>query len=378
MEATQTPTIRAEHIGSLLRPPDVREAMQRFFFGDMSNEDLAAVQQQAITAALARQEACGLPVVTDGEFHRWVFMDSFAEVEGMGEWLKADRARAIDPTEQSGRGDDPSAQRAPVEGRIRLIRNGPLEEYLLARELTVKPLKVTILSCNQILQKLDYSGPESPYATREELLTDIVSAQREIVRGLLDAGCRYIQVDGPFYTRFVDQVALQRMQQEGRDPKRALAEAIAADNAVIDGFHEAVFGLHLCRGNRAGLWHREGAYDAVAEELFSTLSHDRLLLEYDSVRAGGFEPLRFLPDDKVAVLGIVSTKTAQIEGREELLKRMDEAANFAAIKQLALSPQCGFASVLAGNPLSVEDQWEKLEVIVETATEIWGTVGALD
>lgn len=193
-----------------------------------------------------------------------------------------------------------------------------------------------------------------------------------MVADLVAAGCTYIQMDAPGYTAYVDPPSLEQMRARGEDPDASLARSIAADNAVIAGFGGVTFGLHICRGNQAGRWHREGHYDAIAERLFTVLTHDRFLLEYDTDRAGSFDPLRFVPPGKTAVLGLVSSKEPRLESADDVKRRIQEASRLLPIEQLALSPQCGFASDLTGNPLSEDDQWRKLELVREVATSVWG------
>jgi 5-methyltetrahydropteroyltriglutamate--homocysteine methyltransferase len=202
-----------------------------------------------------------------------------------------------------------------------------------------------------------------------------------MVRGLVEAGCRYIQIDAPGYTAYVDPPSLERMRARGEDPDANLERSIQADNAVIEGFEGVTFGIHFCRGNPRTIdpatgrvmpqWHRVGSYDAIAERLFNGVRHHRLLLEYDSERAGGFEPLRFVPQDKVAVLGLVTTKSEDIEPADELKRRIDEAARYLPLEQLALSPQCGFGGT-GPVVLPEEIQWRKLQRVVEVARSVWG------
>ena len=182
-----------------------------------------------------------------------------------------------------------------------------------------------------------------------------------------------MQIDAPSYTAYVDAPSLQEMRDRGEDPVKNLARSIKADNEVLRLFDNVTFGIHLCRGNQRSMWHREGSYDEIAEKLFNELQHDRLLLEYDSPRAGTFEPLRFVPKGKVVVLGLVSTKVPELEKVDDLKRRIDEASKFIPLDQLAISPQCGFASDVVGNLISADDQKRKLEVVVETARQVWGT-----
>ncbi len=193
-----------------------------------------------------------------------------------------------------------------------------------------------------------------------------------MVSELAEAGCRYVGIDGPGYTAYVDPDSLAAMRSRGEDPQANLSRSIAADNEIIADFPEVIFGVHICRGNRQSMWHREGHYDAIAEKLFNGLKHQRLLLEYDTERAGGFEPLRFVPQGKIAVLGLITTKIARIETVDELRRRIDGAARYIPLEQLAISPQCGFASSLRGNLLTEDEQFRKLDVMLETAAKVWG------
>lgn len=373
-------TLRVDHVGSLLRPPRLREAMERFVAGELPEEELRPLQDEAIRQVVRRQEGLGLPLVTDGEFRRVHFMESFAEVAGLEGWrrawnellLRLAREEAV-PQGGPARGRDPvPAVRAPVTDRLRLLRNRPREEFEFTRGLTRLPVKVTLINPERVVRGVDLAASAGLYPDPDALLADVVAVAREIVRGLVEAGCPYIQLDAPGYTAYVDVPSLAALRAAGEDPAASLRRFIAADNAVIAGFPGVTFGLHVCRGNRQGLWHREGPYDAIAEPLFTGLRHHRLLLEYDSERAGGFEPLRFVPPGTTVVLGLITTKTPRLETRDALLRRIDEAARYCPVEQLALSPQCGFASNIAGNPLSEDDQWRKLERMLEVASRVWG------
>jgi 5-methyltetrahydropteroyltriglutamate--homocysteine methyltransferase len=220
----------------------------------------------------------------------------------------------------------------------------------------------------------DVERSRAVYPDADAFLADVVAIQREMVHGLVEAGCDYVQIDEPSYTGYVDPPTLARLRAAGEDPRRSLERAIAADNAVIGDLRgRAVFGLHVCRGNRASMWHREGEYDPIAEALFGGLEYDRLLLEYDTERAGTFAPLRFVRQDAIAVLGLITTKTGRLETVDELRRRIDDASRHLPLERLALSPQCGFASGIAGNLLTADEQWRKLDVMLETARLVWGT-----
>jgi 5-methyltetrahydropteroyltriglutamate--homocysteine methyltransferase len=228
---------------------------------------------------------------------------------------------------------------------------------------------------DRVSQMCDIERSRATYPDRETFLADVVAIQRRMVGELVEAGCAYVQIDEPSYTGYVDPTTLERMRARGEDPIAGLARAIAADNAVIEGLAgRAVFGLHVCRGNRASMWHREGHYDEIAERLFGGLAYDRLLLEYDTERAGSFEPLRYLRKGAIAVLGLITTKTGRVETVDELRRRIDEASRYLPLDQLAISPQCGFASGIAGNQLTMDEQWRKLDVMLETARRVWGAV----
>jgi 5-methyltetrahydropteroyltriglutamate--homocysteine methyltransferase len=230
-----------------------------------------------------------------------------------------------------------------------------------------------LMGPDRVSQMCDLPGSQPHYADAGAFLADVVAIQSRMVGEVVEVGCPYVQLDEPSYTGYVDRTTLERMRARGEDPLSNLRRAIAASNGVIAAHRDrAVFGIHICRGNRASMWHREGTYDGIAEELFATLSFDRLLLEYDTERAGGFEPLRFVPKGPVVVLGLVTTKSGEVETVEALMRRIEDAARFIDIGQLAISPQCGFASGLAGNDLNEDQQWRKLEVLLETARRVWG------
>jgi 5-methyltetrahydropteroyltriglutamate--homocysteine methyltransferase len=252
------------------------------------------------------------------------------------------------------------------------VRNLPLEEYSFVSGVARQPAKVTLVGPDRIVQRFDYQNSKSVYWSNEDFVTDVVRIEREMIRSLIDAGCRYVQIDAPSYTAYVDAPSLDEMTQRGEDPMKNLMRSIQADNEILRLFDGVTFGIHLCRGNQRSMWHREGSYDAIAEKLFTELRHDRLLLEYDSPRAGTFEPLRFVPKGKIVVLGLVSTKVPEIEKVDDLKRRIESACKYIPLEQLAISPQCGFASDVVGNLISEDDQKRKLEVVVETARQVWG------
>jgi 5-methyltetrahydropteroyltriglutamate--homocysteine methyltransferase len=372
---------RTDHVGSLLRPEALKATFMRHADGTADAAALSRTQDAAIRDVVSKQEAHGLPVVTDGEYRRLNWQVSFSEVEGWDLWKiswdgfrRHPDNRSPDERPHERGADAVLTFRTPAFARLRLARNFPLEEYRYTRSVAARPVKVTLMGPDRVAQMCDIERSRAIYPDRERFLADVVAIQREIVGQLVAAGCDYVQLDEPSYTGYVDAPTLERMRADGEDPLRSLERAIAADNRVIDGFGgQAVFGLHVCRGNRASMWHREGKYDAIAERLFGGLQYDRLLLEYDTERAGGFEPLRFVPKGRMAVLGLITTKTGRVETVDELKRRLDEASRYLPLEQLALSPQCGFASGIAGNLLSEDSQWRKLDVMLETAQQVWGS-----
>jgi 5-methyltetrahydropteroyltriglutamate--homocysteine methyltransferase len=376
--------IRNDVIGSLLRPAKLKEARARYDQGLISIEQFRSLEDQCVRDAVALQEGLGLAVITDGEYRRLNFQDSFGEsvsgydagrptlefyekrVEG-GSPLQ--RWEIPDQGEHKGTA---VAQRRPAAEKIRLARNVPAEEFEFLHQTAHKPAKVALIGPDRVAQRFDWQNSKAVYSGLDEFIADVVQIEREIIRGLIDAGCHYVQIDAPGYTAYVDAPSLEAMRSRGEDPQANFNRSVQADNAVLEGFDDVAFGIHLCRGNQRSMWHREGTYDEIAERLLNDLKHDRFLFEYDTPRAGGFEPLRFLPKGKILVLGLLSTKVPRLETVEELKRRIDEAAQYVALEQLAISPQCGFSSDVVGNLISEDDQKRKLEVVVETARQVWG------
>jgi 5-methyltetrahydropteroyltriglutamate--homocysteine methyltransferase len=376
--------IRNDVVGSLLRPPDLKRARAESDEGKLSLEELRQTEDREIRRAVHFQEELGLVVVTDGEYRRLNFQDSFGESVSGYDAGKAsikfyeqrvEGSKPLQRWEIPHTGEEKGtavSQRRPVAERLRLARNIPLEEYLFVSQVARKPAKVTLIGPDRISQRFDWQNSQALYPSMDAFVADVVKIQREMIRGLADAGCRYVQIDAPGYTAYVDPPSLQTMRDRGEDPKESFSRSLKADNQVLEGFEDVTFGIHLCRGNQRSMWHREGSYDDIAERLLNELKHDRFLFEYDTPRAGGFEPLRFLPKGKVVVLGLVSTKVPQLEKIDDLKRRIDEASRYAPLEQLAISPQCGFSSDVVGNLISEDDQKRKLEIVVETARQVWG------
>jgi 5-methyltetrahydropteroyltriglutamate--homocysteine methyltransferase len=375
-------TIRTDVVGSLLRPKAWKEARLRFDAGMMSKEELARVELECLKGHLALQERIGLDVVSDGEISRLNFQDSFGLAvrgyETAGETVRTHENRAAGGTPLA-RWDIPDlaapgtpvVHRRPVRKKLELDRNVPLQEYRRAAPLARKPLKVSLIGPDRITQRFDHAGSKAVYPTVDAFVADVVAIQRRMIRELVDAGCRYVHIDEPGYTAYVDEPSMAAMRERGEEPMESFSRSLRANAKVIEDFPGVTFGIHLCRGNQRSMWHREGAYDAIAERLFNELPHQRFLLEYDSPRAGGFAPLRFVPKGKVVVLGVISTKVPELESMDELQRKVDEAAKYLPLEQLAVSPQCGFGSDVSGNLVSEDDQKRKLERVVELARKLW-------
>lgn len=362
-------SLRVDQVGSLLRPEALKEAFAKHRDGTLDDAGLRAAQDRAVHDVVAKEERHGLPVITDGEYRRVVYQDSLADsITGFEAWKDRwkDRPAVSAPRKAS------LITRHRVSERIGLRRNFPLDEWRFASGLTARPVKITLIGPDRLSQVFDPEASRDVYGSTDEFVADVVAVERRMVGELAAAGCPYVQIDAPSYTAYVDAASLEDMRERGEDPDRALERSIAADNAVIAGVDRVTFGIHLCRGNERSMWHREGPYDAIAERLFNGLAHGRLLLEYDTERAGSFAPLRFVPRDKLVVLGLITTKVGELETADELLRRIEGASRYVPLDRLALSPQCGFASDMAGNLLSEDAQWRKLELMLEVARRVWG------
>ncbi len=380
--------LRVDQVGGLCPPPELRRVFDAYKRGEASEEAFAHAKDAAVCHVIARQEAIGYPILTDGELRRRNFQESFSELVSGFDVPAEDKSMegvSLQPlvrAEQNFAAPGPAIRtRRRVVERLALIRNVPLEEYQFSSKVAARPVKVTVLSPDRISQRFDWQNSTAVYPDMDAFMADVVAITRQIVAGLVQAGCRYIQIDAPGYTAYVDKVSLDRMRSRGEDPDKNMARSIAADNAVIAGFDGVTFGIHLCKGNPRTIdpatgkvmpqWHREGHYDAIAERLFSQLRHDRILLEYDDERSGGFAPLRYVPKGKIAVLGLVTTKRAELESLDLLRRRIGEATQHLPDDQLALSPQCGFGG-LDSISIPEEDQWRKFERILETSRLVWG------
>lgn len=360
---------RADHVGSLLRPPELLRARAEHGEGRLVLKALCAEEDRAILQALEGQRRVGIDVFTDGEMRRASWLTDMAEaVEGFVS------ARVALEWKGPGGGVEGSTANA-VGAKLRKVRKLSGHEVPFLKKNAAGPFKVTLPApSNFMLASFKTGITEEFYPTHADLLKDLAEIVRDEVQWLVAEGVKYIQFDAPYYSHYLDPKQRQTMNQAGLDPDKELEHAIAGDNAALRGLARdgVTLALHVCRGNSKSRWYTEGGYDAIAERLFGMLDVDRFLLEYDSDRSGGFEPLRLVPRGKDVVLGLVTTKEPRLESRDELRRRIDEASKFVPLENLALSPQCGFASVAAGNLLSIDEQWRKLELVVETSRKVWG------
>ena len=359
---------RADHVGSLLRPPDLLAARAAHADGRLTADPLRKAEDDAILQALELQRQVGLDVVTDGEFRRGSWLTGMADaVDG----FVADRIMV----EWHGPGGGAEASTARVVGgRLEQKRRLTGEEVAFLRAHARAPFKVTVPTPSSFLLVSFKPGlTDRWYPTRSEMVRELGRIVRRELEALLAEGVRYVQLDAPYYTSYLDARVRERLRGNGVDPDQAFDDSLAADTACLAGLARdgVTVALHLCRGNSRSRWFTEGGYDPIAEKLFGTLPIDRFLLEYDTERSGSFAPLRFVPSGKTVVLGLISTKEPRLESPDELRRRIDEAARYVSLPFLALSPQCGFASVAAGNLLSADDQRRKLELVVETARKVW-------
>ena len=377
--------IRTDHTGALRRPEWLNDLYARLGEGAASTDEVSAGQERAVREVIEKQQALGMPVVTDGEFCRiGGFQESFGgAVSGFDALPYVYRRRSEQASASAGARPGAAPRRIetglsgpgtaiynrlPVKQRLRLVRNLIGEEYRRASAIARVPVKVTLIGPDRISQRFEYENSRQVYAGMDAFMEDVVAIERQMIAEAVEAGCRYIQIDEPGYTAYVDPPLLAQMRERGEDPVANLEQSIRADNAVIEGFPGVTFGVHICRGNSGGRggagWHREGTYDEIAERLFTRLNFDRFLLEYDSEQAGSFEALRFFPKDKVAVLGLISNH-GDAETPEYLHRRIGEASRYVSLDQVALCPRCGFGSA------DEAVQWGKFAVMQQVAGEVW-------
>jgi 5-methyltetrahydropteroyltriglutamate--homocysteine methyltransferase len=362
---------RADHVGSLKRSPQLIAAHQAHDKGTLSDADLRTLEDREIDACIGMQEEVGVDVLSDGELRR-------------GGWT-GDFVHAVDGFE---RGEPPVklgwANRTGAQAPVAQIIARPLRQrtrftkkeadYL--KQHADRPWKITLPAASYLVSRGYKPGvTDKIYKSRAEVLAAVAAILRGEIEALIAEGANYIQIDNPHYPDYLMESVQSQWRALGIESKQALADDIAADNASVAGLDRAnvTVAMHFCRGNGGSShWHSEGSYEPIAEQTFGQLEFDRFLLEYDNERSGGFEPLRFMPKNKIAVLGLISTKVNVLESPDLIRRRIDEAARILPLDRLALSPQCGFSSTLLGNDINPDEQRRKLALVVEVARAVWG------
>ena len=362
------PPFRADHVGSLLRPAVLKQARAQREKGEITAEALKAIEDREIIAVIKKQEEVGLKSVTDGEFRRafWNY-DFLGEIDGAEAYLGERKIKF--------QGVNPKPMMMRVTGKLGAFSGHPmLEHFKFIKEHARATPKMTIPSPSSMHFRYGRDAiPESIYPDMDDFYRDLGTAYAKAVRAFADAGCRYLQLDEVNLAYLCDPKLRQQVSERGENAEQLPATYARLINAAIaDIPPDMTIAMHLCRGNFQSTFVASGGYEPVAEILFNTINVHGYFMEYDSERAGGFEPLRFVPKGKTVVLGLVTSKSGKLESKDELKRRIDEAAKFIPLEQLCLSPQCGFASTEEGNILAEDEQWAKLRMIVEVSEEVWG------
>jgi 5-methyltetrahydropteroyltriglutamate--homocysteine methyltransferase len=366
MSSQPRPPFHADHVGSLLRPAALRDARAAAKRGALSPQALREVEDRCIREVVAHQEAVGLSSITDGEFRRnWWHIDFLQGFDGV--------EAVADPTTPAFQGADEAVPVLTVNGKVRRSHPVMVAPFAFLKSLTQRTAKLTIPSPSMLhLRGGRPAISRVAYPALEAFWSDCALAYRAEIADLAAAGCTYLQLDDVSFAYLCDEKIRATYRARGEDPEQAPHTYVEAINAALrDRPPGLSVTIHTCRGNFKSAWMASGGYDPVAEAVFGRLDVDGFFLEYDTERAGGFEPLRFVPPGKKVVLGLVTSKTPQLESKEALKRRIDEAARYVPLEDLCLSPQCGFSSTHHGNALTEEDQWRKLELIVAVAREVW-------
>jgi 5-methyltetrahydropteroyltriglutamate--homocysteine methyltransferase len=364
------PAFRADHVGSLLRPDAVRENRLRWKKGEISADELRVIEDAAIADTVKKVESLGMKSITDGEFRRDYFhLDFLKQLDGV--------------TVTGGIGANPNAKVAEdgftppqlsVTGKLRHAHDIQVADYDFLKSVTTKTPKVSIPSPTMVhfrggRKSIDIEA----YPDMDEFFHDLSVAYRQEIDHLYKSGLRYLQLDDTNLAYLCDPKMRAAAVERGEDPNELPKTYAALINSVIDGRpDDLTVGIHLCRGNYRSTWFAEGGYEPVAEVLFSSINVDAYFLEYDDERSGDFAPLRFVPDNKMVILGIVSSKVPTLEKKVDLITRIEEAAQYMPLANMGISPQCGFSSTHHGNAMTMDDQWRKLELVVDTARTVWG------
>ena len=369
MQRTRPP-FRADHVGSLLRPAALKEARQRRARGEIAADALAAIEDREIEQAIRAQEEIGLRSVTDGEYRRTSWSHDFLERLDNVESYAGERRIKF-----QAQGPQPRAVLLRITGRLGGYKPHPMiEHFRFVKEHTRRTPKMTIPSPSALHFRYGRDAvPAATYPLMRDFYRDLGESYRKVVQAFADAGCRYLQLDEVNLAYLCDPSLRSHISARGEDPAALPAVYAGMINAALAGIPaDMTVTMHLCRGNFRSSFVASGGYEPVAETLFNAINVDGYFMEYDSERAGGFEPLRFVPKGKIVVLGLITSKSGQPESRDGIRRRIDAAAQFVDPDQLCLSPQCGFASTEEGNALAEEEQWAKLRMVVEVANEVWG------
>ena len=364
-----TREVRAEVVGSLLRPQFLVDARRQLESGEIDAARFKELEDRAVDEAVALQTGAGIDVITDGEQRRYAFfghlVDAMAGFDKLGGWAIPFRDE---------KGEELLFRRPVVVEKLRPLRNMAAEEFTYLRSAHAGlPAKVTMISAQQAAAYYDPEKSRGAYPTRDAYLADIVDLSRREVDELVRLGCTYIQIDAPQYAALLDPELREGYRQRGSDPERLIDTCIEMDNAIIEGHPGVTFAMHICRGNNQSKFYAAGDYEPIAR-IFERTRFNRFLLEYDDERSGGFAPLARVPEDRVVVLGLVTSKKPGLEPEEELKRRIQEASRYVPLERLALSPQCGFASTMEGNRLSLDEERRKLELVGRVARAVWGPV----
>jgi 5-methyltetrahydropteroyltriglutamate--homocysteine methyltransferase len=362
------PPFRADHVGSLLRPAELKAAREKHERGEITPDALRVVEDRAISDVIRKQESIGLKSITDGEFRRafWNY-DFLGKLDGVEAYLGERKIKF--------QGVNPKPMMLRVTGKLGRYTPHPMvEHFRFVQEHAKETAKMTIPSPSSLHFRYGRDAvPEAIYPDMNDFYRDLGQSYNKAVHAFADAGCRYLQLDEVNFTYLCDPALRQQVSQRGDDPEKLPMIYAGMLNDSIAGIpDDMTITMHLCRGNFRSTFVASGGYEPVAEILFNSVNAHGYFMEYDSDRAGGFEPLRFVPKGKTVVLGLVTSKSGTLESRDDLIRRIDEAAKFIDINQLALSPQCGFASTEEGNVLTEDEQWAKLARVVEVADEVWG------
>ena len=368
-------TARSDIVGSLLRPPELLIAQKALRSGEIDRAEFKFIEDRAVDFCIRLQEDAGLEAVTDGEMRRLSFQSQIVQaVDGFGEWDIDAFLWGNWKGDDDGVGDQNTDRPAELGAVSKLTRRRHLsaEEFTYARARAMRPIKVTLTSPSLFANLWSPELSRDAYPTLDGFLADVTAILRQEVEELARLGCSYIQIDAPHYPLIIDPNTRAFYEAQGWSIDDWLELGIGLDNQLMDGIDGVTFSFHLCRGNQGSRWLVEGGYDTIARPVFQGIKAHRLMLEYDDERSGSFTPLAEVPHDKTVVLGLVTTKTGALEDPDDVARRIDQAARYIPLERLAISPQCGFATSIGGNALTIDEQRAKLDVLCGVARRVWG------